>query len=313
VQKSTATRPLAASVFPADWETLRTFCAFVEAGSLSGAARLLNITHATVGRRLQLLEHALQGPLFLRRGDSTELTRLGETVLEAARTMQEQTAQLARRLAGEDVRMEGKVRLACTDAIGTLFLTQRLPTLLKRWPTLDVEFTMAHQSVSLARREADLAIRFARPQDGELIARRLCTVDYFLCGNSACVNTWRSNPDNVPFIGYDDGVPDIPESQWLADHARHNPVRFRSTNLVAQCMAARAGVGMVLLPHYLLTPDLLLTQSKPQLQRDLWAVYHRDLKTLPRLRAVLEWLETCFADNATALPGTIAATEETAQ
>ncbi|MFX5785551.1 hypothetical protein ABTE36_23945, partial [Acinetobacter baumannii] len=74
------------------------------------------VTHATIGRRLHLLEEALQGPLYLRRAEDVELTRLGESVLTAARAMQEQTRQLARTLAGGDLRLEGKLRLACTDA-----------------------------------------------------------------------------------------------------------------------------------------------------------------------------------------------------
>ncbi|WP_240475694.1 LysR family transcriptional regulator [Herbaspirillum rhizosphaerae] len=283
---------------PADWEGLRTFAAFVESGSFSGAARMLGVTHATVSRRLQMLEHALQGPLFTRRGDDTELTRLGETVLGAARAMQAQTAQLARRLAGEDIRMEGKVRIASTDALATMFLAPRLPSLLDQWPNLDVEFSMSHHTVSLARRDADLAIRFARPQDGDLIARRLGKISYFLCGSKARVDDWRRNPASTAFIGYDDGVPEIPETLWLADHAGNNPVRFRSTSLVAQCVAARAGVGLALLPHYLLAPDLELAEAASQLQREVWVVYHRDLKSLPRLRAVLDWLEGCFSAQA---------------
>lgn len=296
MNKLTALPNPTVQALPVDWEGLRTFAAFVEAGSFSGAARVLGVTHATVSRRLQMLEHALQGPLFTRRGDDTELTRLGETVLGAAREMQAQTAQLARRLAGEDIRMEGKVRIATTDALGTMFLAPRLPSLLDQWPNLDIEFTMSHQTVSLARRDADLAIRFAKPQDGELIARRLGKISYFLCGSKARVDDWRSDPASTAFIGYDDGVPEIPETLWLADHAGNNPVRFRSTSLVAQCMAARAGVGLALLPQYLLAPELELAETAPQLQREIWAVYHRDLKSLPRLRAVLDWLEASFAD-----------------
>jgi DNA-binding transcriptional LysR family regulator len=294
VKKLTAPQDLAMVSKTPDWEGLRTFVAFIEAGSLSAAARTLGVTHATISRRLQLLEHALQGPLCVRRGDDIELTRLGETVLEVARTMQQQSEQLARRLTGEDLRMNGKLRLATTDAIGTVLLTPRLPTLLARWPGLEIEFALGHQSVSLARRDADLAIRFTRPQDGELIARPLSKIAYFLCGTAACVQAWRDNPATAPFIGYDDGVPDIPETQWLADQAARNPVRFRSSNLVTQYMAARAGVGMALLPQYLLAPELQLADPEPQLHRNIWAVYHRDLKASPRLRAVLEWLEECF-------------------
>ncbi len=277
----------------ADWESLRSFAAFIDAGSLSGAARALGVTHATIGRRLQQLEQSLGASLFLRRADDIELTRLGESVLAAARAMQEQTRQLARALAGEDLRLEGKLRLACTDAIGTLFLAPRLPALLERWPALDVEFTMGHQTVSLARREADLALRFARPQDGELIARPLGTMRFYLCGTPHHVAAWRRDRKTVPFVGYDDGLPDIPETRWIAAHAAGNPVRFRSSSLMAQCMAARAGVGMALLPGYLVAPELQTVDATPQVEREMWAVFHRDLKAVPRLRAVLAWLQAC--------------------
>jgi len=291
----TATQSARAAL-QADWESLRSFAAFIDAGSFSGAARSLGVTHATIGRRLQQLEAAMQAPLFIRRADDVELTRLGESVLTAARAMQEQTRQLARTLAGEDLRLEGKLRLACTDAIGTLFLAPRLPALLQQWPALDVELALGHQTLSLARREADLALRFARPQDGELIARRLGTVRFYLCGTPANVALWRRARKTAPFVGYDDGVPDIPETQWIAAHAAGNPVRFRSTSLVAQCMAARAGVGLALLPSYLLAPELQTVDAAPQLERELWAVFHRDLKALPRLRAVLDWLLDCCGE-----------------
>lgn len=280
----------------ADWESLRTFFVFVETGSFSGAARVLRVTHATISRRLQMLEQALAGSLYIRRGDEIELTRLGETVLTTAREMQAQSTQLARRLAGEDVRLEGKLRVATTDALGTLFLVPRLPALLQRWPNLDIEFTMGHRNVSLARRDADLAIRFARPQDGDLIAKQLGNIAYYLCGTAEMTEQWRQNPKAAPFIGFDEDVPEIPETLWHAEHAATNPVRFRSTSVVAQCMAARAGVGMALLPDYLLAPELVLAEPQPQLQREVWAVFHRDLKTVPRLRAVLEWLEQSFRD-----------------
>lgn len=276
-----------------DWEGLRSFAAFVEAGSLSGAARALGLTHATVGRRLRLLEEDLHGPLFTRRGEDIELTRLGEAVLGAARAMQDQASQLARTLAGDDLRLEGQVRLAATDALATMFLAPRLPQLLQRWPNLDIEFTLGHRNVSLARRDADLAVRAARPQDGELIARPLGRLVYYLCGTPALVEMWQQQRRQAPFVGYDDAIPDIPETQWHAAHARGNPVRLKSTSLVAQCMAARAGVGLALLPRYLIDGGLVLAEPEVQLERELWAVYHRDLRSLPRLRAVLEWLEQC--------------------
>ena len=281
-----------------DWEGLRTFAVFVEQGSFSAAARGLGLTHATVSRRLRLLEQHFGGSLYERRGDDFELTTLGQAVLDAARDMTERSSALERRLAGKDLLIEGTVRIATTEAMGALFLAPRLSLLLQQWPGLHIEIATNHQSVSLARRDADIAIRFARPAAGDLVAKRLGTIPYFLCGTAAIVAATAKDGRQPPFITFDDGVPDIPETIWCARHIEPDRIRVRSNSLIAHWQAACAGAGLALLPEYLIDNRLERVSEVPVLHREVWMVFHRDLRNVPRLRKTTAWLEACFADRS---------------
>jgi DNA-binding transcriptional LysR family regulator len=284
-----------------DWESLRTFSVFVEQGSFSAAARRLGLTHATVSRRLRLLEQHTGGSLYERRGEDFELTTLGQAVLDAARDMTERSSALERRLAGKDLHIEGTVRIATTEAMGALFLAPRLSSLLQQWPGLNIEIATNHQSVSLARRDADIAIRFARPEAGDLVAKRLGTIPYFLCGTPAIVAAMAAmDKDGRPpaFITFDDGVPDIPETIWCARNIEPDRIRVRSNSLIAQWQAACAGAGLALLPGYLIDSRLERVSEAPALEREAWMVFHRDFRNVPRLRKAVAWLEHCFADQS---------------
>jgi len=282
-----------------DWEALKTFSIYVKNGTFSGSAKTLGLTHATISRRIRILEEQFDSPLFIRRNDEIELTPLGQTVLETADSMTEQSSLLERKVAGSDMRVEGTVRIASTESMGSLFLSCRLPFLLRKWPGLDIELVTNDRSVSLARRDADIAIRFARPDTGELIAKRLGSMPYYLCGTKNVADSLLSAPETVSYITYDDGVPEIPETRWRDAVESKADVRFRTNSLVSQYSAAKAGVGIALLPHYLIDADLVITDTAPVLHREIWMVFHRDLKNVRRLRITMEWLESCFFEYAT--------------
>lgn len=279
-----------------DWESIRTFAAYIECGSYSGAARELGVTHATISRRIRLLETLCNGTLSIRRGDEIELTALGASIMETATEMAKNSDHLTRKLASHDDQTEGTLRIACTEAFGSIFLTPRLPLLFERWPTLSIELSTNHHPVSLAKRDADLGIRFARPEADELIARRLGSISYYLCGSENYLHTLQGNIKDAQYICYDGGVPDIPERVWRDSELRPEKIRFKSNSLIAQWNAARTGIGLALLPEYLINAELKLAVAEPILSRDAWAVFHRDLKHLRRLRLALEWIESCFTD-----------------
>lgn len=268
------------------WDDVRVFLELARTGSLSAAARGLRISHATVGRRVAALEADLGRTLVERRADGYALTADGEAVFALADGMDERALAILRH-GGRAPGLTGTVRLTTTQALADRFLVPRLGLFHTRHPGIDLEVTVDNRALSLARREADLAIRMARPEHGDLIARRLSTVTYGLFAAPGA-------PDAL--IGYDEALADLPESVWLARHAGGRRVAFRSNSVQAQLAAAKAGFGAALLPLWLAAeePALAAVPMEAPLARELWLVLHRDMTEVPRVRAVIDHLVGLF-------------------
>lgn len=280
---------------PLNWDDLRIFLELARTGSLSAAARALRISHATVGRRVLALETSLGHALVERRADGYALTADGEAVRALAETMDDRALAILRQGGqgggqggGRGGGLTGTVRLTLTQALADRFLVPRLGPLRARHPGLDLEVAADNRAVSLARREADLAVRMARPQRGELIARRLATLAFGLYAVPGA-------PEAL--IAYDETLAELPEAIWLARHRGGRRVAFRSNSVQAQLAAAKAGFGTALLPCWLaaLEPELVrLPMPAPAPAREAWLVLHRDLKDTPRIRAVAEHIAAVF-------------------
>src|SRR5262245_12190294 len=121
-----------------DWNDLRYFLAVQRAGTLAGAARELNVKHTTVGRRLAALEEALGVKLFTHAPEGFVLTRAGHEIVAHALLMESSVATIERRVAGDDARIEGTVRLTTSESFSKFFV-QRLAELRERHPKLLVE------------------------------------------------------------------------------------------------------------------------------------------------------------------------------
>lgn len=285
---------------PLDWDDLRVFLELARAGSLSAAARSLRLSHATVGRRLAALEATLGRSLMERRPEGYVLTAEGESVRTLAEAIDER-AQAIRRREGDAAGLTGTVRLTMTQALADIFLIPRLGRLRADNPGLDLEIIVDNRTLSLARREADLAIRLARPQRGDLVARRLATLGYGLYAAPDA-------PDTL--IAYDESMAELPEALWLDRHGGGRRVAFRSNSVQGQLAAAVAGFGTAFLPCMLAdgVPGLeRCPLPGPPLTREAWLLVHRDRREVPRVRAVIEHLVAVFTAEKERLAGGAAA------
>ncbi len=206
-------------------------------------------------------------------------------------------AQAIRRREGSGGGLSGTVRLTMTQALADRFLIPRLGPLRAAHPDLDLEVITDNRALSLARREADLAIRLARPQQGDLIGRRLATLGYGLYAAPDA-------PDAL--VGYDETLADLPEAAWLTQHGGGRRVAFRANSVLGQMAAAVAGFGAALLPCMLAEgePGLVrLPLPGPPLTREAWLLVHRDRKDVPRVRAVIDHLTALFERERARLEG----------
>ncbi|WP_341704248.1 LysR family transcriptional regulator [Ferrovibrio sp.] len=268
-----------------DWNDLRYVLELSRRGSLSAAARSLKVNHATVARRIAALETALGVILFDRHARGYRATAAAQPVIAAAEQVEAPLLRLGRQAGARQAeQVEGLVRITATEGVASYSIAPHLPALLQRWPLLQIEIVVEHRSLSLARREADIAFRWARPQSGDLYASRLGTVPHRLYRGALLA-------EQNAVAAFDDSLADLPETQWLGRQPALRPV-LRSNSMQPLLAAARAGACAVLLPDYIGRgfPELVPDPGKAVVSRDLWLVVHRDLRRAPRVRVVADFL-----------------------
>ncbi len=273
-----------------DWEDVRFFAALARHGSLSATARALAVNHATVARRLAALEEALGTKLFKRRPTGYELTNSGRSALDAADAMESAAAALSR--LGPEEALSGLVRITATPSLAEAFLIPRLAALQQQHPQLDLEITAERRTISLQRHQSDIALRFGRPERGELLARRVASLAYRFYAAPAW-RGWLKEGVAPRFIGFDEAGAEFPEARWLARRFGETRLGLRCNNQMGQIAAARAGYGVAMLPHFLAAGDPALIEvrlSETPPTRELWLLTRRDVQKTPRIRAVADFL-----------------------
>lgn len=277
-----------------DWQDVRVFLALARHGTLSGAARALAVNHATVARRIASLERTLRRRLVERRPEGYVLTEMGRRTLTPAADMEAAAAALGQ--TDGDQGVGGLVRINATPSLAQGFLASRLSRLTARHAGLDLELASAVRSVSLERYEADIALRLERPRDGDVLARRLVTLGFGFYASPA----WRDSLERGGepcFVGFDEANAHLPEAVWLARRFPRARMAVRTDSQFAQALAARAGAGIALLPHFIGRSDGDLVRCLPDqapAARELWLVTRRRDGRAPSTRAAADRLVEMF-------------------
>ncbi|HUN49088.1 MAG TPA: LysR family transcriptional regulator [Stellaceae bacterium] len=276
-----------------EWSDLRIFLAIAREGTLGGAARKLGLTQPTMGRRLRTLESAVGQALFQRTADGFVLTDEGSSVLVHAERMEEEAIAVERQLAGQDAQLEGLLRLSSSDWFGVHILTPVLAEFSRRHPKVCVELLTDTRFYSLSRREADLVFRIAPFDEPEILSRRLLHLPYALYVPTGSELPSMGDGSGARLITMDLAFAEMPDVIWLKRALPKAPVVFRSNNREVQARVCAEGAGLAVLPRPLgdSTPGIArvdLGDEPPG--RDTFVGYHRDLRRLTRLRALLDLL-----------------------
>jgi DNA-binding transcriptional LysR family regulator len=288
------------------WDDLRIFLSLAREGTLTTAAKSLGVSHPTVARRVQALEKQIGARLFERLPDRFVPTAAGEELLADTEAMEKAALSINRRSAGLSDTVSGVVRLSAGEAMAA-WLARHLPELRAGLKHIEFELTASHTLANLSRREADLLIREQVPDLGGIVARKLGRAGYAIYGRRTLVRT-KTELKALPWIGFDDDHAYMPGQAWLhglLDGAR--PV-VRGNNWLVLHEAARAGAGLAVLPCYLGDPDPQLHRIGnvlPDVFADQWLLVHRDLRALPRVRAVMDAMIALFQRERALLEGVI--------
>lgn len=261
---------------------------------MSAAARRLGVDHTTIARRIGAFERDLGSPLFDRGPNGFVATSLGESVIATAERVEDEVIGLLRRIEGAADHLSGTVRLTTTASVASLLFAPALGGFLRAHSGLRIELVGDNRNLDLSRREADLAVRLARPEAPALITRRLG--DYAMACYAA-IDDPRPFADQI-FLAHEDAFDIVAPQRYLSALVPPDRMVLRSNTTEALIQATRAGLGCAVLP-------CLVAERDPTLRRvpaprampvmALWLVYHEDLRRSPRVRAAAAFVTEAIA------------------
>ena len=279
-----------------DWNQVRAFLATAEEGSLSAAARALKLTQPTLSRQVAGLEESLDVILFERGTRSMTLTAAGLQLLAEARAMTDAANRISLVASGHSQAVEGLVRIAATDAMATYHLPAIVEAVRREAPGIALEIKTSNHLSDLIRREADIAIRHARPTEAELIARHVGVSFAVMYASSAYLDRLGrpvtiEKLQTADFIGFEYREQLLPlyAEAGIDLTANNFPVITESGTLVMELMRAGLGIGLMMREDARLFPELeeVLAAFQP-ITVPIWLVTHRELHSSRRIRVVFD-------------------------
>jgi len=291
----------AASPLALDWDQVRLFLTVVRAGQLSAAAARLGLDVSTVSRRVDRLEADLGLHLFDRGRAGALPTLAAQALLPAAEAMERALADFSRAADAADATVAGVVRLTAPPGLAEAFVAPMLAAFHALHPGVTVELDASIGYADLTRRDADLALRGARPQSGDLVATRVVRAQAVPLAAPAyakalgAVERWT----DARWITWSPSLAHIPTGRWFEAHVGRAAAVLVTDHFPSQLAAAEAGLGVVLAAAPFtavrrLVPVTAAPVLRPSVEalpvEDLWLVGHEALRTVPRIAALWDFL-----------------------
>ena len=288
-----------------DWEDLKVFVALARGGSMRAAGSELGIHASTVARRLEQLEKRLGTRLFDRGGLALTLTMSGEELRGYAARVEQEIESLELHLFGRDDRMAGPLRLSLPDVVATPFLLEDVARFAALYPDISIELLPSYEIVDLAKRQADVAIRVTSTPPEHLVGRKIASFAMSVYASPAYLEVHDpiGEPEKCAWLGW--GTDTLIDERALAWFPGV-PVKTLVRNVPLQASAARAGLGMAVLPCGVGDPDKGLVRVPPAQAvtgGDLWVLTHPELRSAARIRAFLDCCTQSFRANQAGMMG----------
>lgn len=268
------------------WELYRSFLAVLEEGSLSAAARALDLTQPTVGRHVAALEKALAVPLFVRSQSGLLPTDAALALRGHAQAMGSIAASLQRAAGRHGEAVQGTVRISASEIIGAEVLPPAMAALRRAHPQLRLELVLSNRVQDLLHREADVAVRMTRPEQDLLVARRIGEIALGLYAHPDYLARHGSPQDldeltQHALVGFDADTPFLRAARAGLPLWRREAFALRADSDLAQLALIRAGCGIGFCQAALArrAPGLLpVLPQQVRLGLDTWITMHQDLR-----------------------------------
>ena len=286
-----------------DWDKLRIFHSAAAAGSFTHAGETLGLSQSAVSRQVSALEHDLETPLFHRHARGLILTEQGDILLRTVKDVMSKLEAARLRLSEQREKPQGELRVTTTLGIGANWLAPQLGQFLELYPEIKLRLILTDDELDLGMREADVGLRLRLPSQPDLIRRRLFTVHYHLYASADYIRRHGqpktlSDLDSHRILSYGaTGANFLNSLNSLLTAGRDskNPrvPALAVNNITALRHAVEAGVGIAVLPEYLLPPDTGLVQLLPNAEMpelECYLVYPEEMKNVARVQVFRDFL-----------------------
>lgn len=282
-----------------NWDNLRYVLMVANKGSISAAARELEVNRTTVLRRIDKFQQDLNCRIFDRADTGYVLTPEAEKMIAAAREVENTLFNMQRQIAGHELKLEGELRVTTTDSFVLSLLGPHLASFARKHPHIVVDLLVTNDVLDLNRRDADVAIRPTRQPDARLIGQRLCDVEFGVYASPEVAKSWQPGGDsNSRWIGFADSLLATPIGAWFDVAVDSRQICMRCDSFVSIRVAAEAGIGFAILPRFLGDDsDNLesLDLDTSEVTAGLWILTHPDLMRSARVNAFVEHISEALA------------------
>lgn len=289
-----------------NWDDLKYFLAVARAGSVRGAAKDLDVNHATVSRRIRHFEEQLGQRLFERSGHGYEKTLIGEEIYAEAMHLEERLNSVSRKVAAKDPRLTGDIRITMPETIAEELLMDDLDEFARLHPGISLELISSARPFNLANREADVAFRITKTPPEHLIGRKVASL-HRACYYSAAHADDIDKPDWEKigrWISWTDKAR-RPIGKIARDYPKFK-ARHKMLSANMQKEACKRGMGVGILLCYMADNDPDLVRIPPyttEHKYDLWMLYHPDLRASAKIQTFVQFIQNTLAEKRPLLEG----------
>jgi DNA-binding transcriptional LysR family regulator len=283
-----------------DWDRLRIFHIVADAGSFSHASEDLNTSQSAISRQISNLEYEIGIPLFHRHPRGLILTEQGELLYKRTRTIVNIVKEAEFELIDSKDRPSGDLSVTTTVGLGTNWLTPRLKDFTALYPEINLELRLTDAELDIGMREADIAIRFHKPQQLDLIQRKLFTVHFHLYASPEYLDE-NGTPSRVfdlknhKIVTFGRAPDYLKEINWLENITKEYRIKpiLKIGNIKGLHMAASNGIGLALLPDYLVGEEDNLSQiafNEKLPEIDTYLTYAEERRNSKRIAVFREFI-----------------------
>lgn len=288
-----------------NWDDFRYFLNVARSGSLKGAGALMKVNQSTVFRRINSLEGKLQVKLFSRHKQGYTLTEVGESIFKDVEGIENVIHSLVRRMSGQDVSLNGRIKISTTASIAFAWLPKYLCAFQATYPDIKLDIEVTQKHANLSTREADVVISAGNSRSDKMIGRELSPIEFVLCAHESYIKgkpKWKTGQyQGFEFLMPNEFFSGFKVRDNLMKKLSHDQVVLLCDQFSGLYNFCLQGMGVALLPKYLYQKGgglVMLEEITVHNPEHIWIMTHPDLKHTARIKVFMEFMRKAVKTDA---------------